>query len=180
MGAPVMTPCAPRLQAVESPGAQFSHVGKLRFAIDRKPLRADALPHGGPRGTMAMTQDKRGERIAPDEAPDQPDVKGNKGAQNHALPQMRCRPSSRDGSSRSRTTFAASPASTLSRASVDAAMPTDKVALAELRQANARRIAAIERRLKALEDRAFVDEILSVTVGETEGETPTEKDTVRA
>jgi hypothetical protein len=66
-------------------------------------------------------------------------------------------------------------------------MPTDEVALAELRQANAhhvadykRRLAVIERRLNALEDRAFVDEILSVTVGETEGETPTEKDTVRA
>ena len=60
-------------------------------------------------------------------------------------------------------------------------------ALAEPRQANAhhvaaykRRLAAIERRLKALEDRALVDEILSVTIGETEGETPTEKDTVRA
>ena len=66
-------------------------------------------------------------------------------------------------------------------------MPTDEVALAELRQANAhhvadykRRLAVIERRLKALEDRAFVDEILSATVGETEGETPMEKDTVRA
>jgi hypothetical protein len=49
--------------------------------------------------------------------------------------------------------------------------------VAELRQANAhhvadykRRLAEIERRLKALEDRAFVDEILSVTLGETEGE----------
>jgi hypothetical protein len=66
-------------------------------------------------------------------------------------------------------------------------MPTDEAALAERRQANAhqatdikRQLAVIERRLKALEDRAFVDEILSVTVGETEGETPMEKDTVRA
>ena len=52
-------------------------------------------------------------------------------------------------------------------------MPTDEVALAELRQARRvadyrRQIAAIERRLKALEDRAFVDEILSVTLGEPE------------
>jgi hypothetical protein len=49
----------------------------------------------------------------------------------------------------------------------EAAMPPDEAALARERQANAhwkadykRRIAAIERRLKALEDRAFVDEIL--------------------
>jgi hypothetical protein len=35
-----------------------------------------------------------------------------------------------------------------------------------------RRIAALERRLKALEDRAFVDELLNATVGET----PAEKD----
>lgn len=50
-------------------------------------------------------------------------------------------------------------------------MPTDETALAELRQARRvadyrRQIAAIDRRLKALEDRAFVDDILSVTVGE--------------
>jgi len=61
----------------------------------------------------------------------------------------------------------------------EAAMPPDEAALARERQANAhwkadykRRMAAIERRLKALEDRAFVDEILSVTVGAPEGETP--------
>lgn len=50
-------------------------------------------------------------------------------------------------------------------------MPTDEAALAERRQASERlaadyrrRIAAIERRLKALEDRAFVDEILNATL----------------
>jgi hypothetical protein len=48
-------------------------------------------------------------------------------------------------------------------------MPTDEVALAELRQARRvadyrRQIAAIERRLKALEDRAFVDDILNATL----------------
>ena len=57
----------------------------------------------------------------------------------------------------------------------EAAMPPDQAALARERQANAhwkadykRRIAEIERQLKALEDRAFVDEILSVTLGEPE------------
>jgi|HubBroStandDraft_6_1064221.scaffolds.fasta_scaffold5108409_2 hypothetical protein len=51
----------------------------------------------------------------------------------------------------------------------------EEAALARERQANAhwkadykRRIAEIERQLKALEDRAFVDEILSVTLGEPE------------
>jgi hypothetical protein len=71
---------------------------------------------------------------------------------------------------------ATSPVSSKSRDSVEeAAMPTDEAALAQLRQANAhlaadykRRLAAIDRRLKALEDRALVDEILSVTLGEPE------------
>jgi len=50
-------------------------------------------------------------------------------------------------------------------------MPMDEVALAELRLANARlaadnrrRLADIDRRLKALEDRALVDDILNATL----------------
>lgn len=52
-------------------------------------------------------------------------------------------------------------------------MPTDQIARAELRQANARRaadyrrqLAAIDRRLKALEDRALIADILNATLGE--------------
>ena len=55
----------------------------------------------------------------------------------------------------------------------EAAMPPDEAALARERQPNAhwkadykRRLAAIERRLKALED---VDEFLNATVGAPEG-----------
>ena len=53
-------------------------------------------------------------------------------------------------------------------------MPTDEAALTDLRQTNAhlavdyrRQIAVIERRLKALEDRAFVADILNATIGKS-------------
>jgi hypothetical protein len=68
-------------------------------------------------------------------------------------------PRVRPGSNRSRTTVGSGAANFRCRDTVQAAMPTDKVALAKLRWANARRaadnrrrIADIERR-KALEDR---------------------------
>jgi hypothetical protein len=61
----------------------------------------------------------------------------------------------------------------------EAAMPTDNDARAELRLANEhraadikRKLADIDRRLRVLEDRLFVDDILNATIGEPEGERP--------
>jgi hypothetical protein len=88
-------------------------------------------------------------------------------------------PRSRRGSGTSTTIIAASPASTRSRGSVEAAaMPMDEAALAEVRQANAHFAADYERRLAAEivamlpDDRdgarrvlAYIDAILNLSVG---------------
>jgi hypothetical protein len=114
---------------------------------------------------MASTRDELVDRMGANPPPDSEKPKVDKRALRAAGENSP--PRRRPGSGTSTTIIAASPASTLSRASVEAAamastrdQPTDEAELAELRQANARhaadnrrRLAEIERWLTALEDR---------------------------